>query len=153
MKQIALTKGEFALVDDDDYENLIRFKWSVIKPKRRTYARSVIGGRHYYMHRLIMDAPIGIEVDHIDHNGLNNCRSNLRLATRLQNVHNSRKRTDNTSGHVGVYWNKLHKKWNCQITVNKKRIYLGHAFDVNEAADLYNSAAKKHFGEFYPTNI
>ncbi len=150
MKQIALTQGEFALVDDDDYENLIRFKWSIIKLKRRSYARSVIVGKHYYMHRLIMDAPAGVEVDHVDHNGLNNSRSNLRFATRVQNIHNSRKRTDNKSGHVGVYWNKAHQKWNCQIGINGKRVFLGHSSDINEASEMYKKAAKNHFGEFYP---
>jgi len=95
-----------------------------------------------------MDAPSNLEVDHRDCDGLNNRRSNLRLATMVQNMLNQGCRRDNASGFKGVTWDKGRSKWRAQIALNKKRHYLG-LFDEPEAAHAaYAEASVKFHGEF-----
>lgn len=91
-------------------------------------------------------------VDHINLNGLDNRRGNLRLCTDGQNKANGRIRRDNTSGYRGVYWNASANKWQAYISVNSKRLYLGVFSDPWDAAVAYNDAALKHFGEFARIN-
>jgi hypothetical protein len=87
-------------------------------------------------------------VDHIDGNGLNNCRNNLRPATRAQNRMNSKVSTNNASGYKGVSWHKRRGKWLAQIRIARKRIYLGYFASAEEAHVAYVAAAREHFGEF-----
>src|ERR1700729_3824684 len=116
MKYIVLTKGFVASVDDEDWEWLMQRKWQYACG----YAKD---NKNRKMHRVILDAPSGMEVDHIDQNGLNIQRSNLRLATRSQNSCNRRRWTGKL-GYRGVYQNNP-KFFYSTIIVNKKRIYLG----------------------------
>ncbi len=101
------------------------------------------------MHRQLLCAGKGEEVDHIDGNGLNNQRSNLRIATRAQNAHNTRRPKTNTSGHKGVYWSKCAKSWCAMICSNGKRKYLGLFDNVDEAGKAYEMEARLNHGEFY----
>lgn len=160
MKAIQLTKGKSALVDDEDYELLSKYRWCATRGRNTWYA-----WRHSYhdgnietiaMHRLILAAPDGLEVDHIDGDGLNNTRSNLRLATRSQNLHNGKRLKNNTSGYKGVHWVKytLHAgKWRSRIYVGGRAIHLGVFADREEAAKAYDKAALEMCGEYARTNF
>src|SRR6185436_13817478 len=110
MKQVQLSQSKIALVDDEDFGKVSDHTWSVVKCKNSFYARTNIrvakgkyGRKVLYMHKLILAT--NDKVDHIDNNGLNNQRSNLRVATASQNGHNSRLRSDSSTGYKGV--NKL----------------------------------------------
>lgn len=153
-KQIPLSKGLFALVDDADYEWLSQWKWYASTHKCGAYAM-----RHapnpakcprqisIFMHRLILNAPNGYEVDHINHNGLDNRRANLRVVTVAQNQCN-RKHEYGSSRFKGVHWDKVRGQWRAYIWYNKKGIKLGHYPDERAAARAYNEAAKRLFGAF-----
>lgn len=149
-KQIPLNnkRGEplYVLVDDSDYPELSRYKWHL-------FAGHYAGRTgHICMHRQILNAPSHASVDHIDGNGLNNTRANLRLVTQSQNNMNARPRQNSTSRYKGVYWNKYHQKWYARIHVNGRGIYLGRYATQREAALAYNEAAKQHFGEYARLN-
>ena len=111
MKEIPLTMGEVALIDDEDYEEVSKYKWSVSKNSKILYAVTRVGEignkKRVSLHRFIMNYKGKLYVDHKDGNGLNNCRNNLRLCTNQQNQWNSCGKTE----HKGVYWNKKNKKW------------------------------------------
>jgi hypothetical protein len=157
MKRIKLTQSKFALVDDEDYEYLNQWNWYAQKDDKTCYAKrsySIGNGKQktIYMHRVIAER-MGIHnPDHIDIDGLNNQRNNLREATDNQNKANRTLFKNNTSGYKGVSWNKYNKKWVAYIRVNKKRIHLGYFNDIKDAARAYNEAAIKYFGEFAVLN-
>ncbi|MFA5990454.1 MAG: AP2 domain-containing protein [Sphingomonas sp.] len=146
MKEIPLTKGKVALVDDDDFDELSKFKWFFSKgyalKSEDRYSTEII------MHRRIMNAPDGMDTDHINHNGLDNRRENLRVCTRSENLMNRGKLKNNTSGYKGVSWNKNSKKWQTHIRVNGKKIYLGNFKDKEEAYKAYCDASIKYHGDF-----
>jgi hypothetical protein len=144
-KKINLGKGIFATVDDDDYEWLNKSKWYLSKGK---YAHS---RTHGYMHRLIMNAPRGKQVDHINGNGLDNRRANLRLCTNAQN-HRNRQPIGGSSEYKGVYWDKTANKWNAGIWLGKRK-NLGYFVNEKDAALTYDEAARKFFGAFARTNF
>ena len=151
--QIPLTQGKFAIVDDDDFEWLSAFKWQFTTDKYgNDYARRKSHGRHIIMHREIMQAAHGIQVDHVDGHGLNNKRSNLRFATHAQNMMNKSVRRDSTVCFKGVR-RRSPSKWDSRITANKKCIYLGYFKSPEDAARAYNEAAIKYHGEFAHLNI
>jgi hypothetical protein len=151
MKKIKLTRGRCALVDDQDFEYLNQWKWFY---GNHGYAQRRLGkrGRMLGMHRVIMGEPKGFLVDHIDGDGLNNCRSNLRVATHAQNLCNRGKNSNNTSGFKGVNWHKNAKKWAAAIMVNRRSHHLGLFSDVQEAAKAYDIAALELHGEFARLN-
>jgi hypothetical protein len=109
--------------------------------------------RRIYMHRAIMGAAKGQQVDHIDGDGLNNCRYNLRLATAAENQHNARRRIDNISGYKGVYWKMAQRKWCSQIQLNGKNQYIGLFICPIEAAHAYDRKAIELHGEFALLNF
>jgi len=155
MKKIPLTQGEFALVDDDDYAELSKWKWFCMKNKlhpqlkyaaRNFYPKGGKGvGVHIKMHRFILKAPRGLWVDHKDGNGLNNQKDNIRLIEKKQNNHNRKLAKNNKSGYKGVSWNKNYKKWVARI--GSERRVLGVFDDPKEAASVYNRAAIKRYGK------
>ena len=152
MKTIPLSQGQFALVDDDDYEYLSRWKWyaSYARGTKSYYAMrnspSVNGKRQsILMHRVIMDAKKGEQVDHENHETLDNQRGNLRLTTSQGNQQNARLRTDNISGFCGVTWHKRDKKWRAQIQVDGKVKDLG-CYVTLGAAIFARKAANCQYG-------
>jgi HNH endonuclease/AP2 domain len=147
---ISTTKypNTFTMVDDDDFENLTKWKWRAFKSSRGKSLYAHAAGPTKYMHRIIMGSKKGEQVDHIDGNGLNNQRHNLRPATCSQNQMNRLKRCDNTSGSVGVYFNKNSNKWYAQITINRKTKSLGHYKSIDDAIKARKKAVKKYYGEF-----
>lgn len=146
----------WAVVDLADLERVLRYRWCSIKIRQRTYAQTTIrrnGGKtHIYLHRYILDAPAGALVDHVDHDGLNNRRSNLRLATPTGNVRNARLRSDNPSGYKGVAQTPS-GRWRARIVVKGKRIWLGTHATAEEAARAYDAAARERFGQFACVNF
>lgn len=160
MKEIILTQGQFALVDDEDFEEISKYKWSAAKDKERYVAhRNSLSSegngkrRTMLMHRVIMKAPKGKDVDHINRNTLDNRKENLRVCTHAENMRNQKVKYDGFTGFKGVVWNKRNQKYMGQIKFNGKRIHLGYSVDKQELARRYNIAAKKYFGKFALLNI
>jgi hypothetical protein len=141
MKMIQLTMGRSVAVDDDDYEALSKFRWQAKNPRKDTYyaARSIrlSNGRQKTvgMHRIITNCPDGYDVDHIDGDGLNNCKNNLRVVTRRQNLQNRHSKT--TSNYVGVSFDKNERKWVAYIRIENKMVKLGRFTDEANAANAY----------------
>lgn len=158
MKKIPLTQRQYALVDDKDFEWLSRWGWYAHKTSgggfRAGRSISVKGKRRMlYLHRVIMNAPAGFDVDHINHNQLDNRRCNLRVATHAQNLWNSKKRKGCSSKYKGVYWAKRDNRWSAAIESEGKRYFLGNYKDEIDAAKAYDKAATKYFGEHANLNF
>lgn len=146
---IPLTKGYEAIVDAKDLEFLSWWSWYACEKPTSTYAMANGGGKNVKMHRLLLSAPDGLDVDHINRNGLDNRRTNLRLATRAQNLHNSRGHSDSKSGLKGTTFIRAKNRWKAQIMVRGKLHHLGSGFKTaEEAHEAYRIAAKKLHGEF-----
>ena len=146
----------YALIDDDDYDEVSKYKWYTKKTTNVKYATRwfIVDNKIKieYMHRFILKVKNGFDVDHINHNGLDNRKKNLRVCTRSQNNMNSRKRKNQTSKYKGVYYNKRDNKWVSQIRHNKKTICVGCFLNEIDAAKAYNKAAKKYYGEYANLN-
>lgn len=164
MKEIRLTQGYVALVDDEDFERVNRFRWRVLFEKRKDgtirnrYAdRNVWKGKtrsKQSLHRFLLDlSDPKIKVDHKDHDGLNCCRSNLRIATNTENSRNARLGKNNKSGYKGVYWYKPRSCWRASIKADGIKLHLGYYTDVKVAARAYDEAAAKHFKDFANINF
>lgn len=157
MKEIQLTHGKVAIVDDDDFSELSKFKWRTQKGYKTLYAvrwGRDNGSQHMvFMHRVILNAPDGMEVDHKDGNGLNNMRENIRVASHAQNQANMSKHVDNKSGYKGVAWHRQNGKWRAEIRVKDQRIHLGLFDDPSDAACAYDDAAREMLGEFARLNF
>lgn len=155
MKEIQLTRGMVALVDDEDYIFLAQWKWAYKDKGHRNTGYAVRGksmpnGRYkvFAMHRVIMDALITHEIDHINGNGLDNRKENLRIATKAQNQMHKQLQRNNTSGYKGVYYSEKKGKWRSAIGYNNKGYKLGWYKTKEAAAEAYNRAAVKHHGAF-----
>lgn len=157
MKEISLTQGYVALVDDEDYEELSQYRWYVRVNNHHRYAsrKIKVEGKwvEIHMHRCLLSAPDNLLVDHVDGNGLNNVRANLRLATKSGNNQNSRMRKDNTSGYKGVNWSKEHSGWRAEIKIDGKSKFLGYFQCPIEAAKIRDKAALELHGEFALLNF
>jgi len=165
MKEIKLTQGKIALVDDDVFNYLNQFKWQALNIKRYNnyYAvrstNSLSKGKHsFFMHREIMKTPKGMETDHIDHNGLNNQKHNLRICTTNENQRNQKVRGSSTSQYKGVRLMRVKHPygyyfyWGARIVMNKKIENIGNFKTETDAALAYNKRASKLFGEFANLN-
>lgn len=151
MKRIPLTKNKFAIVDDEDYENLNRFKWYL---SNTGYAMHSIhlgkdsDGKYKHknisMHRLINKTPKGMDTDHINHNTLDNRKCNLRTVSRKQNHWNMKTREDSKSGFRGVSWLRSRKRWRVRIMVNYKEIYVGRFKELSDAIIARKKAEEKY---------
>ena len=145
MKQIQLTQGKVALVDDDVYEWAKDYKWFAHFDNGNWYAcRGFTKGYKQYsmmkLHHAIIGFPLdGFEVDHIDGDGLNNQRSNLRFVDDRGNGQNQHL-NNKTSKYVGVCWYKSRKKWRALIRINGKQKHLGFFNVEEEAAEVYRQA-------------
>jgi hypothetical protein len=150
-QSIPLTKGNVAIVDDQDYASLSQWRWRV-NSKGYAIRSEYINGKEvvYCMHRIILGAERGQYVDHIDHNRLNNVRSNLRLCTQSQNQANRRLQKNSTTGYKGV--TRRGDRWHARIWVEGKCIHLGYHANAYRAALIYDHAARRFFGEFAALN-
>ena len=160
MKTINLTQGQVALVDDDDYDYLNQWKWRVVKSAYIDnyyvirWSPMIKNKRHQiYMHRFIMDTPKDMQVDHIDHNGLNNQKCNLRNCSIHENQCNKRASRKSTSKYIGVSFNKNRKLFEVQISNHGKKKTLGFFKTEEQAAIIYDIAAKTYHGEFANLNF
>jgi hypothetical protein len=149
MKQIPLTQGKFALVDDEDYEFLNKWKWCLSHGYPSKAIKKEDGRKScLLMHRLIMQAPDGVMVDHKNGCRFDNRKENLRLCSGTENQRNQRLRKTNSSGYKGVSFHKSTRKWMARIRVNKVQIYIGNFNSPEEAYLAYCEKAKELFGEF-----
>ena len=158
MKEIMLPKGYVTLVDDEDFERANKIKWGL--GKNNNYAvYSIWKDRKIYslrLHRFLLGLSFGdkTQVDHINGNGLDNRKENLRLCNNAQNAFNASKQCNNKSGYKGVCsWSKGVKKWRAQIQFNSKVIHIGSFQNKEDAARAYDEAARKYFGEFARLNF
>jgi hypothetical protein len=152
-KFIPLVYGGFAIVDADDYERLVKYKWYCYYLGSSSYAYRTVGNTRILMHREILNAPKGMVVDHKDGNGLNNRKRNLRLCTPTQNLLNRRPTLGSSSKYKGVCRDKSRRRWLARIGFNNKDIHLGRFDNEIEAAKAYDRMAKKLFGEFAYLNF
>lgn len=155
MKEIQLTRGKTVLVDDEDFDYLSQFKWVYngnyatmnvqIGYKKQKVVR---------MHRMLMNAPDNMQVDHIDNNKLNNQKNNLRVCTSAENRRNTPRHKNNKSGYKGVCLNRHKTGWVSTIVYKGKKYKLGNNFkSPEEAAKAYDIAALKYHGEFANLNF
>lgn len=155
---IRLTNGEFAKCDMADRALLERYRWSPNRCGRTTYAIAHSTGSHktrkgLKMHRLILNPADGVYVDHINGDGLDNRRCNLRLATKAQNARNSTfKRAGSSSKFKGVCFRSDTGKWRAYVRSEGKKKFLGQFESEVEAAAAYNAAALKEYGEYARIN-
>lgn len=174
MKQISLSKNGknagsfFALVDDEDFERVNKYNWCILKNKNKLYAKTIINGLTITLHHFIfsptLEQPI---IDHIDGNGLNCKKINLRSATFSENMKNRKPKMGKEF--LGIKWHtstvkyfskktgelkiKMYSKWWAQITTNGKSISLGKYSNAEDAAKAYDEAAKKYHGKFANLNF
>lgn len=155
MKTIQLTKGYSVLVDDEDYEKLIKYKWYAHICNGLIYAatRSIKDLKFVYMHRYIMNCTKGFVVDHITGNTLDNQKNNLRSCTQKQNIRNRVGNKNTSSKYIGVSWNKTHKKWSTETRKDKIKIFIGYFDNENDAAEAYNKKCLELYGEYFKPNI
>lgn len=166
MKRIPLSgkggAGKFALVDDRDYDRVIRFstKWRLNRKSKLEYARTVVsidnGGEQIQMtvlmHRLILGSLPGQVTHHHNDDGLDNRRENLCTCSHAENIRRQRMQRDRSSKFRGVSWDKKTKKWRVCIGLNGQRKYLGYFTSEINAALTYNKAAKELFGKWARLN-
>lgn len=158
MREIPLTQGFVAIVDDEDYPVLSRVRWCATRVRDKVYAKRVAadmtkpGSRQVYMHRQIMGDPIGLLVNHRDDDGLNNRRPNLRVTDRSGNQQSARA-IGGGSTFKGVSWHGIGRKWQAHIKARGERRYLGLFVDEVAAAQAYDVAARELHGEFARLNF
>lgn len=152
--EIPLGKGRVALVDPDDYDMLIDYGWHCAGSKNHLYAATQVQlpdgkEKSIQMHRMIMNTPDGMDTDHINGNGLDNRKSNLRISTHQENMRNRRKR----SKYKGIDFIKKRGVYGARIKVDGKTHHFGYFISDVAAACVYDYAAIKHFGEFACLNF
>ncbi len=152
MKTVPLTLGYEAIVDDDDYASVAAHRWHAVEIGGTVYAGRK-GATRVYLHRDIMGiSDRKILVDHKNMNGLDCRRSNLRVATKSQNMANRGPARNNKSGLKGVFFDKARGKWQASIGVQCRVYHLGRYHTKELAAAAYDAAAVRFFGEFARTN-
>lgn len=159
MKEIPLTQGQFALVDDDDFKELNQHKWyaSLNTGTNSFYAVRSIGLKcgkwvKLRMNRIVMSCDIDLCIDHINHNTLDNRKLNLRIVTKSQNGMNQRRRNTNKSGITGVTWCDKRNKWRAHIVVDRKQKHLGRFTLKKDAINARVKAEDRYHGEYSYNN-
>ena len=168
MRKINLTKGYVALVDDNDFDRVNQFSWQAhvefyksepkrvrrVSATRRVYHKETQTQTQQYMHRFILRVTDpAVEVDHKNHNGLDNRRNNIRKASHANNQQHCRKANNNTSGYKGVSWYGSRNKWIAIIQCEHHFMHLGYFDNKADAAKAYDVAAREHHGKFAVTNF
>lgn len=159
MKMIWLTKGQFTLVDDEDFEYLSQWKWKATKIKNSYYATRSVHKKEgkfstMFIHRIVLNVTDrNILIDHRDGNPLNNQKNNLRPANKSENAANQKARSGCTSKYLGVSWHKPLNKWKVNLQKDKVNRHIGYFASEQDAALAYNNAAKIFHGEFANLNI
>lgn len=153
MKFISLTQGELAVIDNNDFQQVLKINWWADRRDKKVYARGYMGGDLVYLHRFIMGAPAGVQVDHWDGNGLNCQRQNLRLCTNAQNSRAFQHKRGVTSQFRGVSWFKRDSCWRAHLNFNGKQKHLGYFDSEVKAAYAYDKAARQFFGIFSHPNF
>lgn len=146
-KAVPLTHGKYALVDEEDYERVMEYNWHLTK---QGYAANSLVGK---MHRFIMNPPDDMVVDHVNHNTIDNRKTNLKVCDRLHNQKNQKPQGNKSSRFKGVYWSNSKNRWVSEIISNFKKIYIGVFSDEIEAAKAYDEAAKKYHKDFAYLNF
>lgn len=154
---IPLTQGEYAKVDPEDYEWLMQYNWTAIRKENSWYATrsmSVLGKSvQCYMHRMIMEPPDDMFVDHKNHDGRDNRKANLRIATAKQNCWNRNVRRGSSSKYIGVSWLESRSKWQVTAYIGGKSRFVGYFEDEETAARAYDAAVSEERGEFAVLNF
>lgn len=155
-KEISLTRGKVAIVDDEDYERLSQYKWRCNShgyAVRSEWRGAGLLPRFIAMHREVLGADGNVRADHIDGNRLNNQKFNLRECTESQNQMNRGKHVRTSSQYKGVSFFKETSRWRAYIQLEGKGKHLGFFDNEVEAAKAYNVAAKQFYGEFARLNV
>ena len=158
-RKIFLGEGFYTIVDLSDYYLLNNFRWSAKRDRRNIYAVRFLNeplkqATIVSLHRIILNSPPNLLVDHKNGHTLDNRRENLRLATRSQNVHNKCKTQSKTSSKfIGVSFEKRRGRWDVRIRHEGKQIWIGTFDNEIDAAKAYDAAAKKYHGEFARLNF
>jgi len=160
MKTITLTQEKVALVDDEDFEFLNKWKWHAQKIGNTFYAargQRIKGSKKqitFYLHRVIMNVTNkNTLIDHKDRNGLNCQKINLRQCNRSENGKNRQSRKSSTSKYLGVYYCNTYNRYTAEIVVMGKKKFLGRYVNETDAAKAYDEAAKKIHGKFANLNL
>ncbi len=148
-------RGQYALVDDEDYDELMKYKWYLrsdgytvrVEGNRKT------GNRTIRMHRVINKNPEHLYTDHINGIRRDNRKQNLRTVTKHQNNMNTSKKRHSTSGYVGVSWSPKTSKWRSRLCVDRQEIWLGDFSTTEEAAYVFDQAALQFRGDFARLNL
>lgn len=150
MAKIETSTGDTVTVDDADLPLVQGHRWWTLRVRGKSYAVTRFAGSRdvVLMHRFLLGAQKGQEVDHEDCDGLNNQRGNLRRASHAENTQNRKTPSHNKSGYKGVCWGKKEGKWVARITAFGRRVNLGVFTDVHEAGAAYAAASQKHHGQF-----
>lgn len=150
---IALTRGQNAIVDAEDFKWLSQWNWCASWMKSGFYALRREGRRIILLHCQILNFRFGKEVDHRNGNSLDNRRENLRHSTHSENARNRGKQRNNSSGFKGVYWYKRSHKWRAQIQLDGKMRYIGYFNNLVDAARAYDKKARELHGRFCHLNF
>lgn len=147
MRKIPLTRNQIALVDEEDFEFISKYKWHI-----NTSGYAYNSGKKQLMHCLILGNP-SEEIDHINRNKLDNRKCNLRLVTHQQNMFNRSKQKNNKSGFKGVIFDKYRGKWMARCGLNGKTYHLGRFEWKKDALEAYNKFVIEHMGEYAYLNV
>ncbi len=153
MKTINLTRGLVAIVDDEDFEEMSKYHWVAATGGYAIRNDRIEGGERtaykaVFMHRVLMNAPHGMDIDHINGNPSDNRRKNLRVCSRSQNLQNRRRFSINKAGFKGVSFRKRSQTFRAQLMVNGKYLSIGGFPTAELAFEAYKAMARLHHGEF-----